>query len=139
MKHIRLYDNYLTKKVYPKEVNDIFFYLRKLIKKYLQEDFGYTVMNFLKIEKNKENVYSIEFNAYKYYIVFQFNYEEDGLWIKYINSSLEPIKSEIDILSDLFDSIAIKKSKYGWNIDKSRLSSELDNIDVYKNSNKYNL
>jgi hypothetical protein len=139
MKHIRLYNNYLTKNAYPKEVNDIFFYLRRLIKEYLQEDFGYTVVNFLKIEKNKENVYSIEFNSYRYYIVFQFNYEEDGLWIKYINSSLEPLKSEIDILSDLFNNIAIKKSEYGWNIDKSKLSSELDNIDFYKNSKKYNL
>ena len=32
MKHIRLYNNYLTKNAYPKEVNDIFFYLRRLIK-----------------------------------------------------------------------------------------------------------
>lgn len=141
MKYLKTYEliTYHQGVKYPEVILKIYKYLKKIISEELGEKYGEFVTNSIKLEENRKNTYSIVFEGYKNYLIIQFDYKEDGVWIKYLNSSEEPLKSKIDILSDIFNNVTIKRSEYGWNVDENKLLSELDNIDTYINSKKYNL
>jgi len=109
----------------------------------------------LKIEKNKETVgvlaswrevYSIELNIYHNYFICQLNYEpENIIKIKYLNDTEPNIKPKLNILGQILDKISIHKTYknhriYGiWTIKQPDLIKELNNIEIYLNTNKYNL
>lgn len=138
MRHLKPYN----KSEFSEDVTKIYDYLKGLITKYYSENFGDTVINNIRLEHNirySQVTDSIIFEVYRNYLVIQFDYKEDGLWIKYLNSCQEPLKSDINILGKLFDNIAIKKTEYGWNLDKNKLLTELNNIDFYYKLNKYNV
>lgn len=88
------------------------------------------------------DTYSLTLNGFggrNEYFVFQFDYKKEGLWIKYLNSCSEPLKSDIDKIRILFDTVSSEYNEYGWLFEGDTLSNGLDNIDMYISSNNYNL
>lgn len=146
MKHIKKFEKYFSTwsgqnniSEFPEEIIIIYKIIVKLVKKNLQEIFGDTITNNIRIEENKKDTYSIAFEAYQNYLIIQFDYKDDGLWIKYLNDCSESLAHEINILGKLFNDISINKNNYGWCVDIDTLKTKLNDLDLYYEKNKYNL
>jgi hypothetical protein len=154
MKHIKTFEQVRIKAETPQEIKyfevepeviKIREFLRKVIKKTLSSSPEY--VNYLDLEENqreerigKWKIFSLVFNTMSNFFIFQFDYKKDGLWIKHDINSIQPkLKNEIKILDNVFDSVCKKKTEYGWNFENGVLAKELDNMDLYTTSNKYNL
>ena len=122
------------------EVVKLFDYLKMLTMNIKEDETDGNYSGFLKIEINRDDkewkTYSIILDAY-YYFIYQFDYKEDGMWIKYTCN--EKTKEHIEKLEIFFDEIAKKKNEWGWCFDRETFMREFDHIDMYINANKYNL
>ena len=152
MKHIKTFEQVRIKAETPVEIRyfevepeviKIREFLRNIIKKTLDE----TYVNYLDLEANQKEerigkwkILSLVFTTLNNYFIFQFDYKKDGLWIKYDCGSCETkLKNKIKSIDNIFDAVCKKKTEYGWNFENGILAKELDNIDIYLTSNKYNL
>lgn len=154
MKHLKLFEQLIGAET-PEEIKyfgvepeviKLRMYLRKIVKKSLGTEYG----DYIRLEKNdrgyttakmKENVktFSLILDTYNNYFIFQLDYKETGFWIKYTESCDNKLKNKIKTLRIFFDAIAEEKTDYGWRFNRDTFLSEIKNIDMYLNANKYNL
>jgi len=149
MKHLKLFENYLTNinTLEDAENFDIpeVFKLREILKKLVEKNLSleYTKptnnINLEVHDNKKHKSYSITLEIYQHYFVFQFDYKEDGIHIKYLNSCEGGLKKDISKFKILFDATSKENNDGIWVFDKEELMKGLDNYDLYIQTNKYNI
>jgi hypothetical protein len=143
MKYLKTYEMRLSSRLPENtepEVIKFFDYLKMLVMNIDDSETDGDYSAFLRIEDNKNDkgwkTYSIILNSY-FYFIYQFDYKEDGMWIKYTCN--DKISDELKKIEPFFDAIAIKHNEWGWCFDRETFMKEIDNIDMYINAKSYNL
>lgn len=143
MKYLKTYER-LIKQDFSKLDTEIL-KIKKFLSEVIDNDKDYVIIDSNEIyydesfDKGYKTV-SLILDVYENYFVFQFDYKEDGLWIKFLNSCHNPdLKESINLIGKFFNIIANKHNEYGWRFDKDQISKELDRLDDFINSKKYNL
>lgn len=144
MKYIKTYEMYGDVVNGPPEVFKLRDYLKNIVLSNFSEDYG----RYIRIGNNSGEgkiIYSIIFDTLNHYFIYQFDFKDDGMWIKYHiatnYSDVGNINFERDLkeLDYLFDSIAINHTEFGWCFDRETFMKEFDNIEMYMNAKNYNL
>lgn len=126
-------------------------YLRKIVNE-INKGYG----AYVNLEKNEDRRfpnldyrtsqnYSIVFETYNNSFIFTMymstiiNYEKDKLWIKTNIECQKDLTEKLNNLFHFFNTIAEEHQESEWKFDRNTFLSEFDNINMYIDSNKYNL
>lgn len=139
MKYIKTYEMYGDVVNAPLEVSKLRDYLKNIVLSNFSEDYG----RYIRVGNNSGEgkiIYSIIFDTFNNYFIYQFDFKEDGMWIKYdINVGRDNFERDLKKLDHFFDSVAINQTEFGWCFDRETFMKEFDNIEMYINAKNYNL
>lgn len=138
MRYLRTYERFYEDIREP-EVLKLYEYLKEVVKGVKCEFPTNTFYKDIYLEDNNSDLrgwktYSIILDTY-YHFIFQFDYKEDGMWIKYTCS--DNIKNNLKRLEKFFDAIAKEKNEWGWCFDRKEFMNS--DIDMYIKASNYNL